>query len=141
MTATQGSNVKVHYTGTFLDGEIFDSSEGREPLDFTVGAGMMIAGFDKAVDGMAVGEKKKVTIPAQDAYGEADQNLIFKVPADQIQGEGQPQVGEQIMVRFENGEEMPFMIVDVTESEYTLDGNHPLSGKDLIFDIELVSVA
>jgi peptidylprolyl isomerase len=139
--ATKGSTVKVHYTGTLTDETVFDSSREREPLQFTVGAGQMIPGFDAAVDGMNIGESKKVTIPAAAAYGPVVEEAIFPVPRTDLPAELDPQVGMQLEARQQDGRSQILVITEVRESEVELDGNHPLAGKDLIFDIELVEVS
>jgi peptidylprolyl isomerase len=138
--AKKGDLVKVHYTGRLQDGTIFDSSEGREPLEFELGAGMMIAGFDKAVHGMALGDKSTVEIPCGEAYGEATEELYFDVPMEQVPADITPQVGQQLSVQQGDGSSMPVTVKSVDDEKIVLDANHPLAGKDLIFDIELVSI-
>ena len=135
-----GDKVKVHYHGKLRTGETFDSSEGREPLEFTVGGGQVIKGFDNGVMGMSVGEKKTVEIPVQDAYGEKDQNAIFEFPKEQFPPEMQPEVGMQLMMNNGAGQQFPVTIAEVREDSVVLDANHQLAGQDLIFDIELVSI-
>lgn len=137
--AKDGSQVKVHYTGSLKTGEIFDSSEGREPLEFTVGAGMMIKGFDAAVNGMEIGEKKKAEIPAAEAYGEVREDLIITFSKDKLPDDLDPQVGQKLAMS--NGDQqIPVTITSVSEDSVQIDANHELAGKDLIFDIELVEV-
>ena len=137
--ATNGSKVRVHYTGTLTTGETFDSSKGREPLEFTVGAGMMIQGFDAAVNGMEVGESKKAEIPAAEAYGEKREDLIITFTKDKLPPDLNPEVGMQLSMS--NGDrQMPVTIVDVTEEAIVIDANHELAGKDLVFEIELVEI-
>ena len=138
--AKKGDNVKVHYKGTLNDGSIFDSSEGREPLAFEVGAGMMIPGFDKAVDGMKVGEKVTANIPAKEAYGESREDMIMEVPAAQIPVDLNPEVGQQLAIEQPNGQSVPVVVKEISEDKIVIDGNHPLAGKDLTFDIELVEI-
>ena len=139
-TATNGSKVKVHYTGTLTSGEVFDSSKGREPLEFTVGAGMMIKGFDDAVNGMAIGESKKAEIPANEAYGEKREDLVMTFEKDKLPADLNPEVGQKLSMS--NGErDMPVTVTEVNEESIVIDANHELAGKDLIFEIELVEVA
>lgn len=138
--ATKGSKVKVHYTGTLTDKTVFDSSKNREPLEFTVGAGQMIEGFDAAVDGMKVGESKQVTIPSEKAYGPKREEAMITVPKAQMP-EGMPlEPGAQVEARQQDGRTQVLVIAEVKDEEVVLDANHPLAGKDLIFDIELVEV-
>jgi peptidylprolyl isomerase len=138
--AKKGDFVKVHYTGRLTDGTVFDSSEGREPLSFELGAGMMIAGFDKAVHGMAIGAKSTVDIPCAEAYGEPTEDLYFDVPMAQVPTDIEPKVGQQLSVQQGDGSSMPVTVLSVDEEKIVLDANHPLAGKDLIFDIELVAI-
>jgi len=140
MQAKKGDAVQVHYTGKLEDGSVFDSSANREPLGFTVGAGQMIQGFDAAVDGMAVGDKKTVTIPAAEAYGEKREDMMIEVPIDQVPADIKPEVGMQLTLQGGNGQPMPVMVTHVDEQKITLDANHQLAGKDLIFDIELMKI-
>ncbi len=133
-------NVSVHYTGTLNNGEIFDSSKGREPLAFTVGAGMMIPGFDKAVVGMKLNETKKVTIAPADAYGEKQDGLVQKVEKSQLPADLQPEVGQQLASQLPNGQQIPVTVTDVAEDSITIDANHPLAGKELTFEIEVVTI-
>lgn len=137
--ATKGTTVQVHYTGKLGDGSVFDSSRGRDPLEFTVGSGQVIAGFDNAVDGMATGDSKTVTIPANDAYGERREDLLITVDRSQFPDTIEPEVGQQLQMTQE-GQVAVVTVADVSEANVTLDANHPLAGKDLIFDLELVEV-
>lgn len=139
-TAKKGDQVKVHYTGKLTDGTIFDSSEGREPLAFEVGAGMMIKGFDAAVDGMAIEAKVTVEIPAAEAYGEAREEMIFDVPRTNLPPDMEPEVGQQLAMSQPNGQQMPVKVKEVHEDKVIIDANHDLAGKDLVFDIELVEI-
>lgn len=137
--AQNGSTVRVHYTGRLEDGTVFDSSRGREPLEFTVGTGQVIRGFDDAVTGMRPGELKTVTIPAADAYGPHREELLLRVGRDQFPAGVEPQVGQQFQMS--QGEQS--FVVNVTEvhgENVTLDANHPLAGRDLRFDLELVAM-
>jgi peptidylprolyl isomerase len=139
--AKAGDNVKVHYTGRLTDGTVFDSSEGREPLAFEVGAGMMIKGFDAAVDGMAVGDKVTAEIVAAEAYGESNPEMIMDVPREKLPADLKPEVGQQLGMTQPNGQQVPVKITEVHEDKVVLDANHELAGKDLVFDIELVEIA
>ncbi|WP_136796341.1 FKBP-type peptidyl-prolyl cis-trans isomerase [Desulfosediminicola ganghwensis] len=135
-----GDTVKVHYTGTLEDGSVFDSSEGHDPLEFTVGSGQVIAGFDNAVTGMAIGEKKSVFIPCAEAYGEANSDLVMTVPQEQVPPDLKPEVGMLLEVGGANGEVLRVTVVEVSEEVIILDANPPLAGKDLTFALELVSI-
>lgn len=138
--ATEGNTVKVHYTGTLGDAQVFDSSREREPLEFTIGAGQMIPGFDIAVNGMSVGDTKQVTIVAKDAYGERNEEAVFKLPKTQLPEDLEPEKGMQLEASREDGQSQMLLIVEVEKEEVTLDANHPLAGHDLTFDIELMEV-
>ena len=137
----EGDTVKVNYTGTLKNGEVFDSSEGKEPLEFTLGEGQLIPGFEKAVVGMAVGDSAKIDIPSDEAYGEEREDLIINVPKNQLPDDVTPKVGMQLQVNQENGQPIPVLIKEVGETDLTLDANHPLAGQDLSFEIELVEKA
>ena len=143
MSAVQsGDNVKVHYTGKFDNGEVFDSSEGGDPLAFTVGAGQVIPGFDQALLGMQIGETKNVVIPAGEAYGEREEGLVQTIRRDQFRlGDVEPAVGMALEMRTPDGQGIPMVITDVTETSVTLDANHPLAGETLHFDLQLVEIA
>lgn len=141
MKAKKNDNVKVHYTGTLTNGEIFDSSVDREPLGFTVGAGQMIKGFDAAVDGMELNEKKTVNIPAAEAYGERNDDLMQKIAKSDLPAEIIPQVGQTLVATSPDGYESQVIVAEVSEDTITIDANHPLAGKELIFEIELVEIA
>ena len=138
--AKSGDTVRIHYTGTLDDGTEFDSSAGREPLEFALGGGQVIPGFDSAVDGMSVGESKTVTIPADLAYGERHEQLIQEVPKDALPEEISPAVGMQLQSRSPEGQVMNLVVTDVAEESITVDGNHPLAGQSLTFAIELVEI-
>ncbi|MAY84431.1 MAG: peptidylprolyl isomerase [Flavobacteriales bacterium] len=140
-TAKKGDKVKVHYTGKLTDDTIFDSSREREPLEFTVGAGQMIKGFDAAVEGMAVGESKKVEIPSAEAYGERSDEAMIEVDKAQLPKDMKPEKGMQLEATSQDGRRQILIIHEVKEEKVVLDANHPLAGKELIFDIELVEVA
>ena len=139
--AKKGDTVKVHYRGTLKDGTEFDCSHGREPLEFTVDAGMMIPGFDKAVEGMTVGEKKTVEIPADEAYGPKNDNMIIDAPRENFPPDMDVQVGMMFALPQPNGQQVPVTVTKVTDQAITLDANHKLAGEDLTFEIELVEVA
>jgi len=134
-----GDSVRIHYTGTLADGSVFDSSEGRDPLEFTVGSGQIIPGLDKAIPGMVVGEKKVVPIPFAEAYGDIDPQARQAVPRGEIPDHIPLDLGTQLQVQTPTGQTMMVVVVEVTDAEVTLDANHPLAGKDLTFAIELVS--
>lgn len=137
----QGDSVKVHYTGKFDSGEVFDRSEEADPLTFTVGAGQVIPGFDQALLGMQVGESKQVVIPPDQAYGERGLELIQTIDRDQFKLAGvQPEVGMAIEMQTPQGN-IPFLITALTDATVTLDANHPLAGESLHFDLTLVEIA
>jgi peptidylprolyl isomerase len=136
-----GDTVKVHYTGTLKDGTVFDTSAEREPLEFTLGQGQLIPGFEKAVQGLAEGDSTEVDIPSEEAYGESREDLVISVPKDQLPDDVEPQVGMQLQVNQQDGQPIPVRITEVGEENLTLDANHPLAGQDLKFEIELVEIA
>jgi len=138
--AGDGDTVSVHYTGTLADGTEFDSSRDRDPLRFTLGAGQMIPGFEDAVYAMKVGETKTVTIPAAQAYGEREEDLIIEMDRDQLAGDTDPQVGQTVGITYTNGQQGTATVTEVTETTITLDANLPLAGEDLTFEIKLVKV-
>ncbi|WP_422047823.1 FKBP-type peptidyl-prolyl cis-trans isomerase [Shimia sp.] len=141
MTAAKsGDTVRIHYTGTLSDGSVFDSSEGRDPLEFTLGSGQVIAGFDSAVDGMSVGDKKVAEIPADQAYGPRNDEAVQDVPREQIPAEIPLEIGLQLQMQSPTGQVVPVTVVEITEEIVKLDANHMLAGKDLTFAIELVSI-
>ena len=136
-----GDKISVHYTGRLTDGTLFDSSEGREPLEFQVGSGMVIKGFDDGVTGMVIGEKKTVHIPSAEAYGDMDSSYLAVFNKAEIPSDIPYEVGMQLNMHQDGtGQVMPVAVVEVTDTTITLDANHPLAGKDLIFDLELVSI-
>ena len=136
-----GDTVKIHYTGTLTDGTTFDSSAGRDPLQFQVGSGQIIPGLDSALPGMAVGDRKTVQVPCADAYGAANPQARQAVPRDQIPAEIPLEPGTRLQMQTPQGQVVPVTVAEVSETEVTLDANHPLAGKDLVFDIELVEIA
>ncbi|WP_333712350.1 FKBP-type peptidyl-prolyl cis-trans isomerase [Yoonia sp.] len=138
--AKAGDTVSIHYTGTLDNGDQFDSSAGRDPLEFVVGSGQIIPGLDAAIPGMAVGDKKDVNVPAAQAYGEHNPDNQQAVPRAQIPAEIPVEIGTQLQMQTPQGQVIPVTVADVTEAEVTLDANHPLAGKDLNFAIELVEI-
>lgn len=138
--AKNGDTVKVHYTGKFKDGSVFDTSRERDPLQFTIGANQIIRGFEKAVVGMSPGEAKTTEVPADEAYGPHHPEMVLEVSQNKIPEHIKPEVGQQLQIR--QGDKAPVLVkvTEVTESSVTLDANHPLAGKDLIFDLQLVEI-
>ncbi|WP_099865371.1 FKBP-type peptidyl-prolyl cis-trans isomerase [Pararhizobium haloflavum] len=138
--AKSGDTVRIHYTGTLTDGTQFDSSEGRDPLEFTLGTGQIIQGLDAQVEGMEVGTKDKVTIPADQAYGPRNPQNIQQVPRDQIPQEVNVQPGAQLQARTQDGNTVMLTVVEASDEHVTVDANHPLAGQDLVFAVELVEI-
>lgn len=138
--AKTGDQVAVHYTGKHTDGSVFDSSVGRTPIDFKLGSGMVIKGFDDGVTGMAIGEKKTVIIPAIDAYGIHSPENMVTLERDQIPAHLELSVGSSLNMHQDGGQVIEVVITDLTETHVTLDANHPLAGKDLTFELELVGI-
>lgn len=138
--AKNGQAVKVHYTGRLEDGSVFDSSQGREPLAFTLGNGQMIPGFEEAVLGMSIGEVKEASIPCSQAYGERSNDLILEVPKAQVPADITPEVGMQLAIN-DGTNSRPVVVSAVDDEKIVLDANHPLAGKDLTFEIELVEIS
>lgn len=134
-----GDKVKVHYHGKLRTGETFDSSNGRQPLEFTVGSGQVIKGFDDGVKGMQPGEKKTIEIPVEDAYGSKQEEMIIEFPKEQFPPDMSPEVGMQLMMS-NGGQQIPVTIIEVKDQTVILDANHQLAGQDLIFDLELVEI-
>lgn len=142
MTARKGSTVKVHYTGTLKeDGSQFDSSQGRDPLQFTLGEGMVIAGFEKAVIGKSPGDTVTVEIPPEEGYGEANDQLVFQVRREQLPPHVELEEGVMLEIRTEDGSPAYVRVTNFDDALVTLDGNHPLAGQTLLFEIEVVEVA
>ncbi len=139
--AQQGDTVRVHYTGKLDDGTVFDSSTDGEPLEFTIGEGNIIPGFEVAVVGMSPGDSKIETIPIEQAYGPHREEMVLVIERDQMPPELDPEVGQQLQIQQPSGEAIPVVITDVSDSEVTLDANHPLAGEDLVFEIQLVEIA
>jgi peptidylprolyl isomerase len=139
--AKQGDIVKVHYTGKLSNGEVFDSSTGKKPLTFKLGDGNLISGFENAVLGMAVGQSRSVTIPADEGYGSHNEQLVAQVERNNFPEKIEVKVGQALQIKKPNGEVVNVTITDVSGEQVTLDANHPLAGKDLNFEIELVEIA
>lgn len=140
MQVKEGDVVRVHYTGKLTDGTQFDSSVGREPLEFTVGAGQMIRGFDSGVLGMTVGEKKTIEIAPLDGYGERDDEAVIDFPASNIPEDMKLEPGMQLTLRNQYNQPIPVVVLEVREDVVVMDANHMLAGKDLVFDVELVEI-
>jgi FKBP-type peptidyl-prolyl cis-trans isomerase 2 len=136
--AKDGDRVRVHYTGKLEDGQVFDSSRDGEPLEFIVGAGEVIPGFDEAVRGMSVGETKTVEIEPEDAYGPRREGLVATIERERAQFPVEPQVGMNLALPLQDGNQIEVVVTEVTDEQVTIDGNHPLAGEKLIFDVELV---
>jgi FKBP-type peptidyl-prolyl cis-trans isomerase 2 len=139
-TAKNGDAVQVHYTGQLGDGTVFDSSRGGDPISFTLGSGQVIPGFDAGVEGMNVGETKHIVIPADQAYGPRFDEAVIQMPRDQFPPEVTPEVGMVLRMQHQSGALVDMTIVELGDGAVTLDGNHPLAGQDLHFDLELVAV-
>jgi len=138
--AKSGDTVRLHYKGTLDDGSIFDSSEGRDPLEFTVGSGQIISGLDRAIPGMKVGEEKTVRIEADEAYGAPNPSARQAVPRANIPDNIPIEVGMQLQAQTENGQMMTVVVAEISEDEVVLDANHPLAGKALTFEIQLTDI-
>jgi peptidylprolyl isomerase len=139
-TAQQGDTVAVHYTGKLDSGEVFDSSRGRDPLEFQVGGGQVIAGFDRAVEGLAVGDSREVRIEPEEAYGEPREDLVVDVARGQFPDDAEPEVGQQVQVQVAPGQNRVATVTEVADDSIKLDLNHPLAGKALSFEVELVEI-
>ncbi len=138
--AKVGDTIKVHYTGTLDDGTVFDSSVGREPLQFTIGLGQMIPGFDKGVVGLNLNESKTITIPADQAYGQYRADLVQVVARDQFPTDSELEVGQMLQASQPNGQIILVTVTNVTDTDVTLDANHRLAGENLTFEIQLVEI-
>ena len=134
------NTIKIHYHGILTDGTTFDSSAGRSPLEFTVGSGSVIKGFDDGVQGMTVGEKKTIEIPFLEAYGPEDPSMIIEFPIERLPEDLKPEIGMQLNMNNAEGQQFAVTITDITDENIILNANHPLAGKDLIFDLELVEI-
>ena len=139
--AKEGDTVKIHYTGRLQDGTVFDSSSGREPLQFKIGSGQVIIGFDEAVTGMKVSEKKTAHLPCDKAYGDRNPSMVMVVERKHVPAEIEPEVGQRLQVGGTDGQLLVVTIMEVNDENITLDANPPLAGEDLTFDIELVEIA
>lgn len=135
-----GDTIKVHYHGKLTTGETFDSSAGREPLEFKVGSGMVIKGFDEGVTGMAVGEKKTIHIPVDEAYGPKNPEMIIPMPKERFPEGMEIEVGMPLGMSDQHGQQFQVVVTEIQETIVMLDANHPLAGQDLIFDLELVEI-
>ncbi len=138
--AKQGDNVLIHYTGKLDDGTVFDSSRERDPLQFAIGGGQVIPGFEAAVVGMAPGESKTQTIDAEQAYGPHRSEMVMVVERNQIPDDIPLDVGQQLQLRGPQGQLVPVLVTEMSDENVTLDANHPLAGESLTFDIELVDI-
>ena len=139
-TVKSGDKVKVHYHGKLTSGETFDSSEGRAPLEFEVGSGMVIKGFDEGVTGMSVGEKKTINIPVEEAYGPKNPDMVINMPKDRFPKDMELEEGMPLMMSDGSGQNFQVVVTEIKDESVMLDANHPLAGQDLVFDIELVEI-
>jgi len=140
MPVKKGDKVKIDYTGTLEDGTVFDTSEGKQPLEFEVGAGMVIKGFDAAIEGMEKGEEKEITLQPADAYGDHNPGLLKKIPRDKLPEGQDPKPGMMLALNTPDGKQFPAKITEVDEKEVTIDLNHPLAGKVLNFKVKLIEI-
>ncbi len=141
MSQVKANNtVKVHYTGKLSDGQVFDTSEGKEPIEFVLGQGQLIPGFEQGLIDMKVNEKKTITIAKEEAYGEVNDQLIQEIDRSNLPQDMEPKVGMGLVSKSPEGQEMNLMIVEVKEASVVIDGNHPLAGRDLVFDLEVVEI-
>ncbi len=138
--AKVGDIVTVHYTGKLTDGTVFDSSSGGDPLEFTIGTGQLIPGFEDAVVGMNAGDSKTTHIPVDQAYGTYRADMVIEVDREQMPPELEPEIGQQLQLQQPTGQVIPVVITEISDSTITLDANHPLAGEDLVFDIQLVDI-
>lgn len=136
----ENNTVKVNYTGKLADGQVFDSSEGKEPLEITLGQGQLISGFEKGLIDMKLNEKKTITIVKDEAYGDVNDALIQEVNKAQLPQDMTPEVGMGLVSKTPDGQEMNLLVVEVKEESIVVDGNHPLAGKDLVFDLEVLEI-
>ena len=139
-TAKMGDTVKVHYTGTLHDESVFDSSRERAPMEFTIGEGNIIEGFEKGVVGMTVGETRTLSIPPEEGYGSRDDNLITQIDRSYLPQTVEPAIGQQLQVKQPDGKTFVVWITDLDEQTVTIDANHPLAGQTLNFEIELTEI-
>jgi FKBP-type peptidyl-prolyl cis-trans isomerase 2 len=138
--AKENDKVKVHYTGKLKNGQVFDTSKEREPLEFQIGEQTIIPGFENAVKGMQVNEKKEVTILPEDAYGEVNENMIHDIPRENIEQDVNPEVGQEVAIKLSDGSSVPAQVIEVNEKSIKIDANHPLAGRELQFELELVEI-
>ena len=138
--AKKGDTVKIHYTGKLTDNTVFDSSRSRDPFEFIIGSGQVIAGFEEGTLGMDIGQTKTVTIPCDKAYGPKNPDLVAVVARGHLPKDLDPKVGQRLGIHNENGQKIPVVITDLTEKDVTVDGNHPLAGENLVFELELVEI-
>lgn len=138
--AKEGDTIQINYTGSFADGTTFDSSEGRDPLEFQLGSGQIIPGLDKAIAGMEVGEKKQVTIQPAEGYGDRDEARVMEIPREQLPQDLPTEPGTQLAMQTQDGQTVPVTVKEASDATVTLDANHPLAGRELIFDVELVNI-
>ena len=136
----ENNTVKVNYTGKLVDGQVFDSSEGKEPLEITLGQGQLIPGFEKGLIDMKLNEKKTITIAKDEAYGDVNDALIQEVKKEQLPQDMAPEVGMGLVSKTPDGQEINLLVVEVKEESIVVDGNHPLAGKDLVFDLEVLEI-
>lgn len=139
--AKAGDTVQVHYTGKLKDGTVFDSSKDRQPLEFRLGEGSVIAGFEQAVDGMETGQTVTTTVDPENGYGERREDMVLQVESNQLPEDLDPEVGQQLQLQLQNGQQVPVVVTNVENGTVTIDANHPLAGETLVFDIELVGVS
>lgn len=136
----ENDTVKVHYTGKLGNGEVFDSSVDREPMEFQVGKGQLIPGFEKGIVNMKVNEKKTIVVPSEEAYGEAREELVQEVPNDRLPPEIKPEVGMGLVSTTPEGQEIQLVVKEVKDDAIVVDGNHPLAGQELTFDVEVIEI-
>jgi peptidylprolyl isomerase len=138
--AKEGARVRVHYTGKLPDGRVFDSSHGRDPVEFTVGEGEVLPGIERMVQGMHVGESRTETLPPEEAFGKRRKGLIFQVPRDDLPVTIQPYKGQRLLITSQDGVEAPVKVREVNDAVVTLDANHPLAGRTVVFEVQLLDV-
>jgi FKBP-type peptidyl-prolyl cis-trans isomerase 2 len=136
----ENNTVKVNYTGKLADGQVFDSSEGKEPIEFTLGQGQLIPGFEKGLIDMKLNEKKTITVTKEEAYGDINKDLIQEVKKTELPQDMTPEVGMGLVSKSPDGQEMNLMVVEVKDESIVIDGNHPLAGKELVFDLEVIEI-
>lgn len=139
-SAASGDTVKIHYTGKLEDGTVFDTSAQGEPLEFTLGRGRVIPGFDEGVQGMEVGETRTISVPPDKGYGEHSADLVFQVDRSSLPADMDPDIGDQLALQSTDGQRVAVTVSETSESSVTLDANHPLAGQELTFEVELVEI-